>query len=135
MTILKLFKELKIMEFVGVKLFKLSVKSNPGLCIYFLFLSLLPYWSRKLTPSSWPIRCRTKVSRILVTRVFFPAFFRFLFIYIRSKYALIFCLGRVTLFRLFKLLKLAVLIISKVVDAFFTKWRNISLQPHSLLPF
>ena len=31
------------MEFVGVTLFKLSVKSNPGLCIYFLFLSLLRY--------------------------------------------------------------------------------------------
>ena len=133
MTISKLFKELKN-NGVGVELFQLGVKSNPGLCICFFFLCSL-IGQGKLTPSSWPIRCRTKVSRILVTRVFFPAFFRFLFIYIRSKYALIFCLGRVTLFRLFKLLKLAVLIISKVVDAFFTKWRNISLQPHSLLPF
>ena len=121
------------MGFVVVELFQLGVKSNPGLCICF-FLSLLPYWSRKTNAILLTNQVQNQ-SQSHPGHSRFPAFFRFLFIYIRSKYALIFFLGRVTFFRLFKPLQLTVLIISKVVDAFFTKWRNITLQPHSLLPF
>ena len=133
MTISKLFKELKN-NGVGVELFQLGVKSNPGLCICFFFLcSLIGQGKSRYPLDQSGAEPKSVASWSLA--FFFPLFFRFLFIYIQSKYALIFCLGRVTFFRLFKPLHLTVLIIPKVVDAFFTKWRNITLQPHSLLPF
>ena len=48
--------------------FQLSVESNPGLH-WFCFTRLCD-WSRKLAPSSQPIRRKTKTNRDLVTRVF-----------------------------------------------------------------
>ena len=132
MTISKLFKELR----------------NNGICSYFNWVSkvirdfafVFSFFSPLLVKETHAILLTNQVqnqsqSHPSHSRFFSPLFFRFLFIYIQSKYALIFRLGRVTFFRLFKPLQLTVLIISKVVDAFFTKWRNISLQPHSLLPF
>ena len=58
------------MGFVGVELFQLGVKSNPGLCICFFFLCFVIGQRNS----------RTKVSRILVTRVF-PRFFGFFYLH------------------------------------------------------
>ena len=46
----------------------MSVESNPGLHC-FCFTTLCD-WSRKLAPSSQPIRSKTKTNRDLVTGVF-----------------------------------------------------------------
>ena len=48
--------------------FQLSVNSNLGLL--WLYFTLLCDWSRKLVPSSQPIRCKTKNSGDVVIRVF-----------------------------------------------------------------
>ena len=46
----------------------MSVDNNPGLFWY--WLTLLSDWSRKLAPSSQPIRYKTKNKRGMVNRVF-----------------------------------------------------------------
>ena len=48
--------------------FQLSVDNNPGL--FWFWLTLLSDWSRKLAPSSQPIRYKTKNKRGMVNRVF-----------------------------------------------------------------
>ena len=47
---------------------QLSIKNNPG-SLWFYY-TLLCDWSRNLTPSCRPIRCKTKNNRDLVIRVF-----------------------------------------------------------------
>ena len=47
---------------------QLSIKNNPG-SLWF-YCTLICDWSRNLTPSCRPIRCKTKNNRDLVIRVF-----------------------------------------------------------------
>ena len=48
--------------------FQKSVQSNPEL--RWICLTISFDWSRKLAPSSRPIRCKAKINRDLITRVF-----------------------------------------------------------------
>ena len=70
------------MGFVGVELFQLGVKSNPGLCICF-FLSLLPYWSRKTHAILLTNQVQNQSQSHPGHSRFFPAFFS-VFIYLHS---------------------------------------------------